>query len=131
MAPPPSPRPTILVVEDEWLIAEMIGHILAQAGFDTRGPAATVAQALALIEPAGGAQDACDAALLDVNLGPEKSYPVIDRLIALGIPHLLITGYNTGDLPERYRATPHVAKPLIASALVAAVGALVTRQPAE
>ena len=116
----PSPSaPTILVVEDEWLIADMIDHALAGAGYRTLGPAATVAQALALV-----GRGCCDAAVLDVNLGAEKSYPVLDRLIALRIPYLLITGYSAGDLPERYRHCACVGKPLVVGTLLAALAAL-------
>lgn len=117
-----SSRPTILVVEDEWLIADMIEHALAQAGYRILGPACSVAQALRLI-----AAGPCDAALLDVNLGAEKSFVVIDRLIALGIPHLLITGYCPPNLPERYRRCPRLSKPLLTGALIEAVRTLAPR----
>lgn len=115
----PSSAPAVLIVEDEWLIADMIEHALSHAGYRTLGPAASVAQALALM-----AAKPCDAALLDVNLGSEKSYAVLDRLIVLRVPHLLITGYSIGDLPERYRHCPCVGKPLVAESLVAALKSL-------
>ena len=123
---PPLPRPTILVVEDEWLIADMIDHALSQAGYRTLGPAATVPQALALVDT-----EACDAALLDVNLGIEKSYAVLDRLIALGIPHLLVTGYSASDLPDRYRHCSCLGKPLVTATLVDALNRLLAPPPAE
>lgn len=117
--------PAILVVEDEWLIADTIDQALVDAGYRTIGPAATVEEALALI-----ASERCDAALLDVNLGFEKSYPVVDRLIDLQIPHLLLTGYSRGDLPERYRESGIVDKPLAARTLIAALNALLAARAA-
>jgi DNA-binding response OmpR family regulator len=117
--------PAILIVEDEWLIADMIDQALGDAGYRTIGPAASVDDALALI-----ASERCDAALLDVNLGFEKSYPVVDRLIALHIPHLLLTGYSRSDLPERYRESRIVDKPLAPRTLIAALSALLAAQAA-
>ena len=63
--------PRILVVEDEWLIAEYLQEVLQDAGYLVSGPAARVNQALLLLE-----QDHPHAALLDVNLRAETSVPI-------------------------------------------------------
>jgi len=119
---PTAQAPLILVVEDEWLIADMIEHALDDAGYRTLGPAATSQQALALI-----ARQPCDAALLDLNLGGDKSFAVIDRLVALRTPHLLVTGYCATDLPERYRNMTLIPKPLAPEVMIAALNALLGR----
>lgn len=76
--------------------------------------AANVADALALI-----AERSFDAALLDVNLGGEKSYPVADVLSQRDIPFAFSTGYsdhgNRTDLANR----PVLAKPFLPNDLVA------------
>ena len=68
------------------------------------GPAARVAQALAIVE-----SEIVDIALLDVNLGQEKSYPIADHLLQKGIPVLLSTGYAALDPP--YDQYPRLQKP--------------------
>ncbi|MBC7985691.1 MAG: response regulator [Sphingomonadaceae bacterium] len=79
----------ILVVEDEPLIAMMVEDMLHDFGAIVIGPAASVAEALALIEEA-----VLDAALLDVNLRGERSDAVADALEARGVPFALATGYG-------------------------------------
>lgn len=65
----------ILVVEDEMLVAWTLEDMLAELECTVVGPAVRVDQALAMI----GA-DTVDAAVLDVNLNGEKSYPAADAL---------------------------------------------------
>lgn len=95
----------ILVVEDEPLVAMLIEDLLLELGCKVIGPAATVAQALAL------ADTGPDAALLDVNLGTEQSYPVADRLAADGVPFAFVTGYGRHGLTGPHTARPTIPKP--------------------
>ena len=60
----------ILVVEDEMMVLMVTEDMLADLGCESVTAAATVDQALALIEAQG-----FDAAMLDVNLNGSKSYP--------------------------------------------------------
>jgi DNA-binding NtrC family response regulator len=97
----------VLVVEDDYLLASDLEEALRRVGAMVVGPAASVTQALRLIE-----QDRrISAALLDVNLGGEMAFPVIDRLRAGGIPVLLTTGYGEADLPGAYQGLPRCEKP--------------------
>lgn len=117
--------PQVLIVEDEWLIADMIARTVSEAGYGALGPVPTTAQAAALL-----ADHRCDAALLDLNLGGTKGYALIDRLRGLGIPHLLVTGYSREDLPERYRSCAMLGKPLVPETLLAALRTLLSPSPA-
>lgn len=94
----------ILLVEDEMLVCMDIEDMLTGFGCTIVGPAARVAQALLILE-----KEEIDIALLDVNLGREQSYPIIDLLIARGIPFLLSTGYAEIDSP--YDRCPRIQKP--------------------
>lgn len=94
----------VLLVEDEMLVCMDIEDMLEGFGCKVVGPAARVAQALAILE-----HEPVDLALLDVNLGQEKSYPIVDRLIEKGIPVLLSTGYAALDQP--YDQCARVQKP--------------------
>jgi hypothetical protein len=44
-----------------------------------------------------------DAAMLDVNLNGNKSYPVADALAARGVPFVFSTGYSDHGMREGYR----------------------------
>jgi len=53
----------VLVVEDEWLIADEVCHQLLKAGYRVVGPVPSVHEALSFI-----GEDEVDAALLDYRL---------------------------------------------------------------
>jgi CheY-like chemotaxis protein len=110
----------VLVVEDEFLIALDIEQILAGLGCIVIGPAPSVARALALID-----REAPDFAILDVNLGRERSAPVAEALRARGVPFALATGHNSRQLPEAvFLDAPHLGKPLDHHLLVRALARL-------
>lgn len=98
----------ILVVEDDYMIAQDILRELEKAGATVVGPAPSVGQALRLID----ASTTIDAAVLDVNLGDERSFPIAETLQARGVPFLFATGYNSGDIPAEWRHATIVMKPL-------------------
>ena len=112
----------ILVVEDEYLIAEDVRDELEGAGAIVVGPAPTVGRALRLIAD----EPALDAAVLDVNLGSEKSFPIAEALKARAIPFLFATGYNSGDVPDEWRRARIEMKPL---RIVAVAQLLAARDP--
>jgi CheY-like chemotaxis protein len=84
----------VLVVEDETMVAWLLEDMLADLGCAVVGPAAHVNQALAMLDA-----EALDAAVLDINLNGQKSYPVADALAARGVPFVFSTGYNKDSLP--------------------------------
>jgi CheY-like chemotaxis protein len=96
----------VLVVEDEMLILALIEDMLADLGCESVTAAATVNQALALIDA-----QVFDAALLDINLNGNESYSVANALAAHGVPFAFSTGYTGGDIGDRYRDRPVLKKP--------------------
>ena len=98
----------ILVVEDDYMIAQDVRHDLERAGAIVVGPAPTVEKALGLIE----SDPAVDAGVLDVNLGEERSFRVAEALDARAIPYLFATGYNSADIPDEWRHATIATKPL-------------------
>ena len=111
---------SILIVEDEPLIAMMLEDFLDVLGKRLAGTADSVADALVLIE-AGG----IDAAILDVNLrGGEKSWPIADALAAKGVPFVLATGGSTDGLADAHRDRPTLPKPFTMDAVAKALDAL-------
>lgn len=99
---------TVLVVEDEYLIAMDLQLLLEGNGWRVIGPVATVREALALLEI-----ETPRVALLDINLGDELVTPVAVALRASGIPFAVASAYAD---PERYAGPvmagiPNAGKP--------------------
>jgi CheY-like chemotaxis protein len=105
-APTPLAGRRLLVVEDEMFVAMMIEDLLMDLGCEVVGPAASVAEALAL---AGGAL--LDGALLDVNLGAETVFPVAEALQRAQVPYVFVTGYGQSGLIDPHRGHPTIRKP--------------------
>ena len=113
---------TILVLEDEMMIAMLLEDMLGDLGCAVLGPVATADSALALLE-----ESTVNAALLDVNLSHGKSsYPVADALTTRGIPFAFVTGYGANILEPRYRDRPTLQKPFQIAALTEMLVAMST-----
>ena len=98
----------ILVVEDEYLLAEDLRLDLQAAGAVIIGPVGTVKDALRAV----AAAERIDGALLDINLGGEMVYPVGDLLSERGVPFVFTTGYNAGSVPDRFWHVRICGKPV-------------------
>jgi CheY-like chemotaxis protein len=112
----------ILLVEDEFLIAELMEEWLSEAGADVLGPVPSVDQALEIVENELGR---LDGAVLDINLGPgRKVYPVADRLNQLGIPYVFATGDIRVIDDPAHQERPRLEKPVSREHLLGALGKL-------
>jgi len=107
----------VLIVEDDAIIALDFEDTIIGFGVKRVRCAGSVARALRLI-----AERAPDFALLDVGLAVERSFAVAERLQAMQIPFVLITGYSSKvTLPPALRGTPMLPKPCTIDALEAAL----------
>ena len=96
----------VLVVEDEMMVLMNIEGALAELGCAAVSVAATVDDALALIEAEG-----FDVAMLDVNLSGEPSYRVADALVQRSIPFVFSTGYGEQGIEARFHGQAVLRKP--------------------
>jgi CheY-like chemotaxis protein len=116
----------ILVVEDEMLVLMNIEMALEDLGCSAITATGSVAGAISLI-----AQQSFDAAIIDVNLGGDKSYPVADKLTERGIPFAFSTGNgdhgDRSDLDDR----PVLKKPYLTADLVAVLEKLMADKPSS
>ena len=118
----PPERATVLVVEDEALIAMDLQWLLEEAGYRVFGPANSTAAAMALldgIEP--------DVALLDVNLGRSDVFGVANELATRKTRVIFLTGHTAQKLPVAHRHRPLVAKPYLPHILLQAVALAVSQ----
>jgi len=113
----------LLLAEDEYLIADDMRRSLEYAGAQVIGPAATVAEALTLIE----SHPDLDGAAIEIRLGADLSYAVADALSARGIPYLFATAYEPSYVPGRFQSVPRCDKPLDAYQIARLLGLLPVR----
>ncbi|MFG6067839.1 MAG: response regulator [Stenotrophomonas indicatrix] len=112
----------VLVVENDEMSAALLQMQLVHSGALVVGLAASVAEALRLLE-----ETSPDVALLDYRLAHnETSEPVAAALAARGVPFVLATGMTAEQLPVAMRSGVLLIKPYLSAelskALVRAVG---------
>lgn len=107
----------VFVVEDESLVAMQLEDMLLDLGCEVIGPAMRLKAALEMIERGIEA----DVAILDVNLGGEKIYPVAERLRDLGIRIVFATGYGKSGVDEEWQESAIVQKPYTSAQIESSV----------
>jgi PAS domain S-box-containing protein len=100
-------KPRVLVVEDEPLVAMMIGDMLTELGFQVIGPISMASEALTAAR-----EKHFDAAVLDINLGDGPVYTVAEILAVRGVPFAFITGYDADTVDARFIGVPILQKPI-------------------
>jgi DNA-binding response OmpR family regulator len=88
----------VLVVEDDFLIAERTCADLESAGAQVVGPVPTVGRALSLLQT-----QQVDAALLDIKLNEETSISIVNELTRRAIPYVFVSSIGSSELPPRFR----------------------------
>jgi DNA-binding LytR/AlgR family response regulator len=104
----------VLIVEDEFYLADDLASALAAIGARVLGPFARVEEARRLVE--GG--QAIDLAILDIDLFGDRVFPVADLLRARNAPFLFATGYDRDIIPERFSDVPRLEKPFKAATVI-------------
>lgn len=104
---------TVLIVEDQYLLALYLRRIVEDAGGAVLGPAVSETDALALATRAN-----IDAAILDVKLQDNTSVAVGEALRAREIAFVVVTGYDRHVVPRELRRAPYLGKPIIPDQLV-------------
>ncbi|MBA3676333.1 MAG: response regulator [Sphingosinicella sp.] len=110
---------SILIVEDEPLIAMMLEDFLDSLGHKVVGTCETIEDAMGHIDKGG-----FDVAIVDVHLkNGEHIWPVADRLVEEGIPFVLATGGHIEPPPARHANAPVLNKPFTIDAIEPALDA--------
>lgn len=119
--PRPETPPTVLVVEDEFIIALDISETVQDLGYALQGPYPDKAKAFAAIE-----QALPDAAILDVCIADGEVFPLADRLAAAGVPIIFHSGHYQADaMHERYPGAVACSKPCPPGELVSVLQQIV------
>jgi response regulator RpfG family c-di-GMP phosphodiesterase len=117
----------ILVVEDEYLIADDMRDALQDCGAEVLGPVANVDAAASLI----AAERLIHGAVLDINLAGTMVFGVADTLVARSIPFIFATGYDHWAIPERFAEVPRLEKPIKARQVCTILGPLMGDLPVK
>ena len=97
---------SILLVEDDPLLAMDVEAVLQAAGYRIMGSAATTAEAMEILH-----EETPDLAVLDLNLGAEMSFPVFDYLARIGAPFVVLSGHSPETIPIRHAQHAFLQKP--------------------
>lgn len=96
----------VLVIEDEYYIADDLRRVLDGAGALVVGPLSTLSKARKALDEGG-----FDCAVIDLNLHGESAVEIADRLVETGKAFAIATGYGSDAVPDRLKAIPRIEKP--------------------
>jgi DNA-binding response OmpR family regulator len=108
----------VLVVEDRYLLRAAMVRMLRDLGCSAVGPAPDMASGVRLLDSVGAD---VDCALLDVDLGGERVFPLASMLRDRGIAIVFATGHGAATLPEEWLAYARIEKPFDTKTLGAAL----------
>ncbi|CAN5244763.1 MAG: response regulator [Pseudomonadota bacterium] len=96
----------ILVVEDSPVVGPFTKDVVEELGCHVIGPATNMASARELAEG-----EEFDAAIVDIRIRGDKSFPICEILESRGIPFVLTSGYADWTTPEKWQDRPQLPKP--------------------
>lgn len=109
----------VLVLEDEYFLANDLEQELTARGAIVVGPFAEISRAKEQVTNGG-----FDVALIDIDLRGEPSFSIADELIRRRIPFIFVTGYGPEVLPVRFQRVRRCEKPVHMSEVLEEVGQL-------
>ena len=113
---------SILIVEDEPLIAMMLEDFIQSLGHEVSGNCDSVGTALKEVE-----KGAFDLAILDINLKGESVWPVASALRDKGTPFVLATGGHVDPPPAEFAGVPTIEKPYTIDRVTPIIEAVLAR----
>ncbi len=103
----PENSPRVLVVEDDTFVGMETARLAGQSGCVVVGPVGRLADAFSAAEATE-----LQGAILDIDLGAERVWPLAEWLERRSVPFIFVSGYSYTEVPERYWQIPLLAKPL-------------------
>lgn len=116
----------ILVVEDEFFLADDLTQILTEHGACVVGPVGDVPAGLRLLAERSRPPD---AAIVDIKLRDGNSYRIAEQLSAQSVPFVFATAYDPGSVRADFRTTPFLMKPVDPRELLTSLVSLMVAKP--
>lgn len=101
----PEQRPKVFILEDEPAVAIVLEDMVSESGCDPAHSAGNLRDAQRVIDRGG-----FDCALIDINVGGERSFDLARQLVARGTPFAFVTGYDASVVSE-FGKVPVLQKP--------------------
>ena len=98
----------VLVIEDEYFLADDIMRALTALGARVLGPYGDLNEATAVVDR----DIAIDAAIMDINLRNEMVFPLARVLRSRKVPLLFTTGYDKSSIAAEFQDVQLWGKPL-------------------
>lgn len=111
-------KPHVLIMEDNFLLAQDLSEVVEQELGGDPVAVSTVAEALKIIP------DHFEFAFLDIELSDGVSYPAARKLMLSHIPFIFVSGNERVTLPDDFRDIPFLSKPVPSGRLVRLTKAL-------
>lgn len=106
----------VLVIEDDYYLADDAQRILESSGATVVGPCGNLQACFEVL-----AQGYPDCAIVDINLGNGPTFDIPAELKKRGIPFLFLTGYDAQNIPEEYTDVARLPKPAEVALLVQSI----------
>lgn len=110
------PDVEVLVLEDDYNLADDAARTLEEAGARVIGPFSDADEA---VRAAQERKPSC--ALVDINLGGGPSFAAANALVSGGVPIIFVTGYDADVIPPQFQDAPRLLKPIEPYRIVEAV----------
>jgi CheY-like chemotaxis protein len=98
----------VLVIEDEYFLADDIARALRELGARVLGPIGELEEAMSLID----GDVSIDGAVVDINLRSDMVFPLARTLRARKVPFVFTTGYDRKSIEAEFGDVRLWEKPL-------------------
>jgi DNA-binding response OmpR family regulator len=103
----------VLVIEDEYFLADDIAQKLSELGARVVGPFGDLSEAADVVDR----DVAIDAAVVDINLRTEMVFPLARVLRARKVPFVFTSGYDSSSIEAEFQDVRLLGKPLDIAAM--------------
>lgn len=117
-------KPQILVVEDNYLMAKTVCELVRDCGFGVAGAVGGVEAGRRFLDA-----NRVDGAIVDINLDGTPSFEICDELSRREVPFFFLTGYERSIIPDVFRQTRLLTKPVEMREFRAALTTLAPNRP--
>ena len=116
-------KASILIIEDEPVLAFALEEFLIDSGFEIAGVVGRLEKALTMIE-----STIFDVAILDANLAGVDASPVASALRKCKRPFIVVSGYLPSQQPNAFAGALCLQKPCQPERLVQALHSMLSAQ---
>lgn len=120
-SPGPLAGRRVLIIEDEYFLADDIVQALTALGARIVGPYGDLREATDVVHR----DIAIDAAIMDINLRDEMVFPLARLLRSRKVPLVFTTGYDRGSVEPEFQDVQLWGKPLDLKAMTRELTSLI------